>query len=85
MIRRDIDKSARLVISQELAVGLTRVRDDADLRGDLGADNAGLIRLRHAMEPAFGIKLSDADLAFAATVGTLCDLIETKLENRRVM
>jgi acyl carrier protein len=84
MIRRDIDKAMGTLIGRELGVSLSRVKDAADLRGDLGANGAGLVRLQQALLPAFGILLTADEMAFATTVGTLCDLIETKLENRRV-
>jgi acyl carrier protein len=82
--RRDIERRARLVIVLELACDPAKVMDRADFRKDLGADSLDMARLPRALEDEFGIRLTDHEVAFCETVGTALDLIETKIENRRV-
>lgn len=78
-------RKARVVIAQVLAVPVERVRDDADFRSDLRADSLDLVEIPAALENAFGIRISDEEAEFCKSVGTAIDLVETKLENRRLV
>lgn len=80
MNRREIERRARFVIAVELSVPMAQVGDGADLREDLGATPRDMADLAHALEDEFQVRLTDDDVAFARTVGTMVDLIETKLE-----
>lgn len=65
----DVARRARLVIARELACPMRRLTDGADFRRDLGADSLDLVRVPHALEEEFGIRLSDDEVEFCKTVG----------------
>lgn len=76
-------RRARTVIARELSASVARCHDDASWR-DLGADSLDMVTIPAALENEFGIRLGDAEVEFCQTVGTAIDLVETKLENRRL-
>jgi acyl carrier protein len=80
--RSDISRRARIVIGRELLFNFTRITDDSEFARDLGANAQDMVDVRHALEGEFGVRFTDQEVAFAKTVGTAIDLIETKLENR---
>ncbi len=82
MARRDIAARVRAVIVAELRCTPAKVCEDAEFGADLGATSLDKIGIVSAIEDAFGILLSDREVAFCETVGTAIDLIETKVENR---
>lgn len=84
MTRAEITRRARMIIVQELGCDPARVRDTAEFRRDLKADSLDMVTVPSAIEDEFGIRLSDAEVAFCETVGTAIDLIETKLQNRGI-
>lgn len=81
--RSEIERRARLVIVQQLAVSPRDVHETADFSADLKADSLDMVSLTMALEEEFDIAVSDDEAAFCETVGTAFDLIETKLENRK--
>lgn len=85
MTRTEIVRRARLVIARELVLDMRKVSEAAEFVKDLGADSLDMVALPRAIEEEFGILLSDEEVAFAQTVGTALDLIETKIENRRAL
>jgi acyl carrier protein len=72
----------RCVIAEELSVAASRLRDDSDLV-EIGAKTLTMINLKLRLERDFGIRMSDREQQFCQTVGTICDLIENKLEARQ--
>jgi acyl carrier protein len=82
--RPDVARKVRIILIQELRCPSERVREGADLGTDLGAGSLDKITVACRIENEFGIKLSDDECAFAQTVGTLIDLVQQKIENRRV-
>lgn len=72
IIRAELSKPLR-----PLPADLT---DDLALEGDLGADSIDRVSLSMAIEDAFGIRLHDADITGATTVGELCALVERRRE-----
>lgn len=84
MTRSDTARRVRIIIVQELRCPSERVREEADLGADLGAGSLDKITVACRIENEFGIRLSDDECAFAQTVGTLVDLVQQKIENRRV-
>lgn len=72
----------RSVIAEELRIPAGRLRDDSDL-ADFGGDTLTMINLKLRLEREFDIRLSDGERRFCQTVGTVCDVIENKIEARR--
>lgn len=79
--RDEIAYRARLIVAEALNVSPTRINDDAEFAADLGADSLDLVEIPAALEEAFGIVLTDDEVAFCKTFGTAIDVIEAKLEN----
>jgi acyl carrier protein len=77
----DLGRRVRVTIARELHCPLTRLRDGAEFRRDLGADSLDLVTIPRALEDEFSIQLTDAEIDFCQTVGTLVDVIRSKLEN----
>lgn len=84
MTRREIESRARMTIARTLICNPSRVIDSAEFTM-LGADDRDMAEVKAAIEAEFGIKITLRELAFSETVGTLIDLVETKLENRRAL
>ncbi|MBN2231366.1 MAG: acyl carrier protein [Deltaproteobacteria bacterium] len=70
-------------IRQELAVWLRRdvveVQPEHALRDDLGLDSMAIIELLYSIEDAFGLQISDEDLAGLMTVGDVAAYVEGRL------
>lgn len=84
MIRREIERRARLVIVRQLACDPARVTESAEFRSHLKADSLDVVSLTMALEEEFSVAVSDDEAAFCETVGTAFDLIENKLERASV-
>lgn len=80
MNRRDIEQRARLIIARELHCDIGKVREDADLREDLGADSLDMVQLTAALEDEFGVRVTDDEAEFCQTVGTAFDILAGKVE-----
>lgn len=83
MTRREIERRARGLIAAQLLSNPFKITDASEFARDLGANEQDMADVRLGLEAEFGIKISLKELAFAETVGTAIDLVETKLENRR--
>lgn len=82
MNRAEVSRRVRALLMEELRCSPQKVREEAELGPDLGAGSLDKITISCRLENEFGIKLSDDECAFAQTVGTLIDLVETKVENK---
>lgn len=81
----EIDRRrVRAIIAGHLNVAIARVQDNADFRLDLKADSLDLVEIPALLEEAFAIRISDDEAEFCESVGTAIDLVETKLENKRL-
>lgn len=74
----EFDKLAS-VISETLGCVPDKVVREAALDGDLGADSLAAMELVMAVEEAFDIEITDAQLDQFKTVGDLADYVEAQL------
>lgn len=77
----ELSRRVRVTIARELACPLSRLKDAAEFRRDLGADSLDLVTIPRALEDEFSIVLTDEEVDFCQTVGTAIDVIRAKLEN----
>lgn len=75
----DVEAQVQDIVAQVLDVPATEVTASADLRKDLGADDAKMQALAAALEKAFDIDISAADIDGLTTVGSVVDLVKSKL------
>lgn len=85
MTRREISQSVRQLTVQLLGCNPARVHDDADFRTDLGGSPDGIAAMFAGLKSRFQISISDREMAFCQTVGTATDLVENKVELRRLV
>lgn len=71
----DLHTILRAELSKPLRPLPEALTDDLALEGDLGADSIDRIALSMRLEDEFGIRLHDADITGATTVGELCALV----------
>ncbi len=68
------------IIHDECGVAREDIVPEADLRGDLGIDSMAAVNLSFEIENAFGIVISDEELATLTTVADIVALVEAKQE-----
>lgn len=64
------------IIADKLGVELSLVKDEADLREDLGGDSLDIIEVVMELESRFGVMIDDAVYDTVHTVGDVIKLIE---------
>jgi acyl carrier protein len=69
----------RKIITDHLGVDLDRLKDEASIIDDLGADSLDLVELVMAFEEEFGIEIRDEECETTLTVGAAIKLIEQKI------
>lgn len=74
----DVAGQVREIIAQTLQVPEAQVAANADLRADLGADDAALAELTAALEQAFGVHITADEQNGLTTVQSVIDLIQAK-------
>lgn len=79
MSPRELSLAVREVIVSALGCPPARAVDNAELRS-LNSSEARTARLFDALRARFAVSISPREAAFCETVGTVIDLIETKLE-----
>jgi acyl carrier protein len=73
----DLRQRVYEVISRELGIALSVMRDDTPLLR--GGDPFDIVELLMGVEDAFGIAIADADAERVRTVGDLVDLVSERL------
>ena len=68
-MKPDVLKRIREIVSHQLGVDATELREDADILDDLGADSLDVVELVMALEEAFDIEVPDADVEGMRTLG----------------
>lgn len=74
-----IESRVKRIISMALDVDPDRVKDEARLLDDLGADSLDAVELIMAMEEEFGVEISDAEAEDVMTVGDVVTLLKMKV------
>jgi len=77
----DVESKIKKVISEQLGVKESQVRNEASFVDDLGADSLDLVELVMALEEKFSTKIPDAEVCNLKTVQEALDYIESKLQS----
>ncbi|MSR30459.1 MAG: acyl carrier protein [Gemmataceae bacterium] len=83
MNRDSIRCALATIMENELGVQPAGLNDSANLRGDLGLDSVDFVSVISQVERQFKIHLSQGELGSLLTVGSLLDLLESKLPKKR--
>ena len=59
----------RQLVSDQLSVDVSKMKSEANIIDDLGADSLGLVELVMAIEETFDIEVSDEEAEVLRTVG----------------
>jgi acyl carrier protein len=70
------------IVAEQLHVDVAEVTSDASFVDDLGANTAGLIRVRKALEKEFGIKMTPAEFRGMQTVDQAVKTIDAALKKK---
>jgi len=74
----NIEEKVRSTIVDQLGVDSGKVKANASLIDDLGADSLDIVELVMAMEEEFGLEIPDEDAEKIKTVGDVIKYIESK-------
>lgn len=74
-----IESRVKRIIGLALDVDPDRVKDEARLLDDLGADSLDAVEMIMAMEEEFGVEISDAEAEDVMTVGDVVTLLKMKV------
>ncbi len=80
--RSGLEAAVQAIVAKHLDVPLDRVRSEAHLVGDLGADLVGLTQLALALESEFGIEIVDAEWIDVERVGHVVDYVNECVARR---
>ena len=78
MERQEIETKARAIIVDQLVVDEEKVKPEADLAKDIGADSLERVELIMEFENEFKIAIPDDEAEKLNTFKELCDYIEAK-------
>lgn len=70
-------EKVRDIITETLNCDAVSITPEASLSDDLGADSLDAVELNMALEDAFGIAISDEDLASMKTVSDIVTYLES--------
>lgn len=76
MTAANIADRVQNIIIEHLGVDASKVKPEATLIDDLGADSLDTVELVMALEEEFGIAISDDDAELVLTVGDTVKLVE---------
>lgn len=73
------DKVRELLASQ-FEMDMSKISEDTDIAGDLGADSLDLVEMIMMLEEEFGIVITDESIYNYKTVGEITTFIESMLD-----
>jgi len=80
-MRNDILSRLRTILVEDLQVSPDVIHDDAHFRTDLRLDSLSLVDFVFLVQKDFGFKAEMEEFRDARTMGTLADVILTKIES----
>lgn len=79
--RSDITATLLDFLREETGLEIEEVTEDMSLRDSLGLNSVDLVGVVMRIESHYRIRLSQTDLQQLATLGTVIDLIQRKIED----
>jgi len=76
----DVAARTRAALASRLKRGVDAIRDQDDLRNDLGLDSLDMIELLFKIEEVFDLEIPNEDLVQIATVGDVIAYVDRRLE-----
>ena len=74
--KKEIGEKVKALISEQLGVDEAEITPSASFADDLGADSLDQVELVMALEEAFDLEISDADVERIRTVQDALDYVE---------
>jgi len=75
-----VEERLRKVLSKELKVDSSQIKENSSLADDLGVDSADMVDLLFAIEDEFKIEISDEEVEGYQVFGDIVKRIEEKIE-----
>ncbi|OGF97997.1 MAG: acyl carrier protein [Candidatus Glassbacteria bacterium RBG_16_58_8] len=75
-----VQERLRKVLSKELKVDSSQIKENSSLADDLGVDSADMVDLLFAIEDEFKIEISDEEVEGYQVFGDIVKRIEEKIE-----
>ncbi len=74
-----IDEKIRGILASQFEIDISKINEDTDIVGDLGADSLDLVEMIMMLEEEFGIVITDEAVYGYKTVGEITAFIESAL------
>ncbi|MDD6378862.1 MAG: phosphopantetheine-binding protein [Prevotella sp.] len=79
MTRKEIEDKVRAFLIDDLEIDEDKIKDDAQLKADLGIDSLDLVDIVVIVEKNFGFKIKPEEMKDVVTLKDFCDYIERKV------
>lgn len=79
MTRKEIEDKVRAFLIDDLEIDEDKIKDDAQLKADLGIDSLDLVDIVVIVEKNFGFKIKPEEMKEVVTLKDFCDYIERKI------
>lgn len=79
MTRKEIEDKVRAFLIDDLEIDEDKIKDDAQLKADLGIDSLDLVDIVVIVEKNFGFKIKPEEMKGVVTLKEFCDYIEKKV------
>lgn len=79
MTRKEIEDKVREFLIDDLEIDEDKIKDDAQLKADLGIDSLDLVDIVVIVEKNFGFKIKPEEMKEVVTLKDFCDYIERKV------
>jgi acyl carrier protein len=70
----------RELLATQFETDISKINEETDIAGDLGADSLDLVEMIMMLEEEFGIVITDESIYNYKTVGEITNFIEETLE-----
>jgi acyl carrier protein len=78
---QEVNASVKEALSKHLEIPLENIKDESNIRDDLGLDSFGMVELLFELEDAAGIKIPDGQMPDIRTVQDLVGFIHKTLSD----
>ncbi len=66
------------ILAEELSLELDEIKDDSDIREDLGADSLDMVQLVMSLEDEFDLEIENDEIQSVTTVEGIVEFIKKK-------